>query len=109
MNIIAFETTRPNEQKQGLLLHSTPEFIRLPRPRERCPYCGLTRAALNELVLPTPRNSYKPPVKSFCLRQRGARTGIRLVSYDSLRAYIMKHVEPCLEEEVQGLEEEHQA
>jgi len=48
---------------------------------------------LNELILPTPRNDFKPPVRSFCLRQRGARTGIRLIDYLSLRTYILAHEE----------------
>jgi hypothetical protein len=70
-----------------------PETIRLPKTGELDPHFGLTRSALNELVLPTPRNSFKPPVKSFVLRQRGAKTGIRLVSYDSLRSYILARPE----------------
>lgn len=70
-----------------------PETIRLPPPGEHDPYFGLTRSALNELILPTPRNGNKPPVKSFCLRQKGARTGIRLVDFASLRDYIRAHAE----------------
>jgi len=68
-----------------------PEFIRLAKPGKLCPYTGLTRSAINELVLPTPRNNFKPPVKSFVLRQRGAKTGIRLICYDSLLEYILAH------------------
>ncbi|HEY5909184.1 MAG TPA: hypothetical protein VJA21_01125 [Verrucomicrobiae bacterium] len=70
-----------------------PEFLRLPKPGLLCPYTGLTRSAINELILPTPRNGNKPPVRSFCLRQRGAKTGIRLVDYDSISAYIRQHEE----------------
>ena len=70
-----------------------PEFIRLPKPGRLCPRTGLTRSALNELVLPTVRNEYRPPVKSFCLRQRGARKGIRLVDYASLRGYILANAQ----------------
>ena len=71
----------------------TPEFLRLPKPGLLCQHTGLTRSALNELILPTPRNDGKPPVRSFCLRQRGAKTGIRLVDYASLRNYIRAHEE----------------
>jgi hypothetical protein len=71
-----------------------PEFIRLPKPGLPCPFTGMGRSALNELILPTPRNDFKPPVRSFCIRQRGARTGIRLVDYKSLVGYIRAHVEP---------------
>ena len=70
-----------------------PEFIRLPPCGFRCPISGMSRGGLNELILPTPRNGYKPPVRSFCLRQRGAKTGIRLIDYQSLAAYIRAHVD----------------
>jgi len=65
-----------------------PETIRLPKTGELDPHFGLTRSAINELVLPTPRNNFKPPVKSFVLRQLGAKKGIRLVSFASLKAYV---------------------
>ena len=68
-----------------------PEFVRLPKPGELCPYTGMARSALNELVLPTPRNSQKPPVKSFVLRKRGAKTGIRLIEFQSLIEFIRQH------------------
>ena len=67
----------------------TPEFVRLPAPGSLEPHTGMARSALNELVLPTPRNDFKPPVRSFCLRKKGARTGIRLIDFASLRAYIL--------------------
>jgi len=70
-----------------------PEFLRLPPPGVRCPFTGLSRSALNELILPTELNGFKPPVRSFCIRRRGARTGIRLIDYASLKAYIHAHAE----------------
>jgi hypothetical protein len=70
-----------------------PEFLRLPPPGHLCAWTGLSRSAINELILGTPRNGFKPPVKSFCLRQKGAKTGIRIVSYSSLREYIRQHAE----------------
>jgi hypothetical protein len=48
---------------------------------------------LNELILPTELNGFKPPVRSFCLRKRGAKTGIRLVDYASLKAHIFANAE----------------
>jgi hypothetical protein len=51
----------------------------------------MARSALNELILPTEANEHKPPVKSFVLRKNGARTGIRLISWSSLKAYILDH------------------
>jgi hypothetical protein len=52
----------------------------------------MTRSALNELILPTIRNGNKPSVRSFVLRQKGAKTGIRLLDYGSLRNYILARV-----------------
>jgi hypothetical protein len=69
------------------------EFLRLPPVGTRCPVTGMSRAALNALILPTAANRNNPPVKSFCLRQPGARTGIRLISYQHLREYILAHAE----------------
>jgi hypothetical protein len=66
----------------------TPEWIRLPQPGMAEPHFGLKRSKLNELVLPSPVNSFKPPVKSVCLRNKGQRKGVRLISYDSLKGYL---------------------
>jgi hypothetical protein len=51
---------------------------------------------MNALILPTVGNGYTPPVKSFVLRKRGAKTGVRLISWDSLTAYIYAHEEKGL-------------
>ena len=68
-----------------------PEFVRLPRAGQRCPITGLSRSAMNVFVLPTVENRFRAPVRSFVLRRLGARTGIRLVDYQSLIAYIRGH------------------
>lgn len=65
-----------------------PEFIRLPKTGTLDPFTGLSRSKLNELVLPCPANDYKPPVKSVCLRQRGAVKGVRLIEFKSLMDYL---------------------
>ena len=70
------------------------EFMRLPQPGTRCPLTGLSRSYLNGLILPTEANGHKPPVRSCCLRQRGAKKGVRLISYDSLMAWLRSHLEP---------------
>ena len=44
-------------------------------------------------MLPTESNKHKPPVRSYVLRQKGAKTGVRLVSYESLRNFILAHEE----------------
>jgi len=89
------ETTAPVEiPPRAVTAPTAPEFLRLPKPGDLCPHTGLSRSTINDLILPTPRNNFKPPVRSFCLRQKGAKTGIRLVDFQSLRAYILKHAEP---------------
>jgi hypothetical protein len=65
-----------------------PEFIRLPRPGTLCPRTGLSRSKLNELVLPSAANGFKPPVRSISLRNRGQIKAVRLVVYDSLLEYL---------------------
>jgi hypothetical protein len=75
-------------------LNVPPEFMRLPRASQRDPVFGLSRSFINELILPCPENDHRPPVRSVVLRRRGARTGVRLVDIDSLRAYLNKNVEP---------------
>lgn len=65
-----------------------PRYIRLPKPGEKCPITGLSRAKLNELILPNERNNFAPPVASKSLRQKGAQRGIRLVLLESLMAYL---------------------
>jgi hypothetical protein len=65
-----------------------PEWIRLPRKGHFCPYCGLSRSSLNELILPTLGNGGKPPVHSVCVRQRNKLRGARLINFDSLMAFL---------------------
>jgi hypothetical protein len=67
-----------------------PEFLRLPKPYERCRFTGLSRPSLEELCIPSERNDFRPPVKSLLLRKRGAKRGIRLVNFDSLLDYLHK-------------------
>ena len=69
------------------------EFLRLPPVGQRCPVTGLSRAALNAWILPSAANGFKPPVKSFVIRQPGSKTGIRIISYPHLRAFILAHAD----------------
>jgi hypothetical protein len=69
-----------------------PIYIRLPRQMERCPWTGLSRGAINALVLPTKDNKWKPPVESRVLRRcKGQKSGIRLIVLKSLLAYIERN------------------
>ena len=65
-----------------------PEFVRLPKGGTRCPYTGLSRSKLNQLVLPCKENDFKPPVESKVLRSRGTIRGTRLIVFDSLINYL---------------------
>ncbi len=64
-----------------------PEWIRLPKEGKSCPYSGLSRSYLSNLLR-------SQEVKSKVLRHPGAIRGVRLVSYDSLMAYIRSTGEP---------------
>lgn len=80
-----------------------PEFMRLPKTRERDPIFGMARSTLNELIIPCPENDYRPPVRSVVLRKRGARTGVRLIDIESLRSYLNRNVEPAYQPETPTL------
>ena len=58
-----------------------PEWLRLPKPGALCPHSGLSRAVLFQLCKGN-------KLKSTVLRQQGASRGIRLISFDSLMAYL---------------------
>lgn len=63
--------------------HVVPEFVRLPKSGTRCPWTGLSRSAICELILPA-----RAPVKSVVLRRRGATRGVRLVLLSSLLRFL---------------------
>lgn len=65
-----------------------PLYIRLPKTGTRCPRTGLSRSALNSLILPTKGNGYDPPVASKVVRQQGKTRGIRLILWESLKAHL---------------------
>lgn len=76
-----------------------PEFIRLPKPGQLCPWTGLSRSKMNELILPCPANGGKPPVKSVSLRKKGSLRGTRLVFYESLISYLKNKLNESNENE----------
>jgi len=57
---------------------SKPEYLRVP---DAVRIFAICRSSLYELI-------GEGRIKSVCLRKRGAIRGIRLISYDSLLAYI---------------------
>jgi hypothetical protein len=66
-----------------------PEWIRLPKPGSLCPWTGLSRTKLWELIA----NGH---VRSVCLRKSGAKKGARLVHLASL----LSHLESLASEQV---------
>ena len=79
-----------------------PEWIRLPRAGERCPYSNLSRSTLNNLILPCKANKNCPPVKSSVVRQKGATRGVRLIHRASLMAYIEAGKETAFGQDAKG-------
>jgi hypothetical protein len=73
-----------------------PRFIRLPKTGERCPWTGLSRSKMNQLILPCSRNNYLPPVESCSLKPAGAARGARLVLFESLMDYLEQKTEKAL-------------
>jgi hypothetical protein len=66
-----------------------PIWIRVPAPGRRCYWTGLSKNALNELILPRRSNGGHPPVKSILLTLSGKRgRGVRLVSLKSLLSFL---------------------
>jgi hypothetical protein len=66
-----------------------PEWLQLPKSGKRCPVTGLSRSALNALILPCAANGWKPPVLSKSLKaSKWAKRGIRLYNIASALAWI---------------------
>lgn len=81
-----------------------PEWIRLPRAGQREVYSSLSRAKLNQLILPTAGCPY-PPVRSISLRQPHQSRGVRLIHLPSLLGYLSsleKHSDNLLGRGTQG-------
>jgi hypothetical protein len=68
--------------------YQPPVYIRLPTWGVRDPYFGLTRTALDQLTRAQPFNNFRPPVKSKILKMAGAKSGIKLIDFASLKAYL---------------------
>jgi hypothetical protein len=58
-----------------------PEWIRLPREGSTCPFSGLSRSYLADLVR-------RREVPSKALRRPGTVRGVRLICYEGLMSYI---------------------
>jgi hypothetical protein len=65
-----------------------PEFVPLPPVGSLEPNSGLKRGKLNQLILPTAENDWRPPVRSISLRPRNCIRGKRLIHLPSLLVYL---------------------
>ena len=65
----------------NILAHIRPEWIRLPKEGSTCPFSGLSRSYLADLVR-------RREVPSKALRRPGAVRGVRLICYAGLMDYI---------------------
>ncbi len=77
------EPDNPTPECEGQDPTDLAEWIRLPAPGGRCPRTGLSRGSLNDLVFADP-----PNVRSVVLKKPGAKRGVRLIHWPSLRAYL---------------------
>ena len=82
-----------NPGSPGGLTPITPYYLRLPQAGFHCPWTGLSRSKLNQLILPCAENSHAPPVKSLCLKKRGALRGTRLIVFESLMDHLEQQAE----------------
>lgn len=72
------------------VLGRVPPLIRLPRPKQRCPYSSLSRSGFYEIVAPCRRNNFKPPVPGNYLKSNPrAQRGIWLVSSERLFRFLL--------------------
>lgn len=60
-----------------------PEFLRLPKSGTLCPWTGLSRSKMWQVI-----QSSNGKIKTVCLRRKGAVKGARLIHFDSLMNYL---------------------
>ncbi len=68
-----------------------PDYTRVPPVGGRCPITGLSRSTMLKFIYPCAENGHKPPVRSIALKKKGAFRGTRLISVESLIAFIESH------------------
>jgi hypothetical protein len=65
----------------SVLTAHQPEFIRVPKPGQRCPITSLGRSVIYDLIA-------REKIKSITLRQKGKIRGCRLIIVESLLGYL---------------------
>jgi len=66
------------------------EYIRLPKPGERCPLTGLSRTSLVEVIDERDPESGEPFVLQYTKKRHGKQRGIRMINRASLLAHLEK-------------------
>ena len=89
---------KQNNPPGGVTIVGAPPFLRLPKPKERCPYSQLSRTTLAEICVPTAANNFRPPVRALCIKTtarkkggkpaRAKKRGIYLIPTAKLFAYL---------------------
>ena len=87
------------EHQLERLLERVPSILRLPAPKARCPYTGLSRTAMVELVAPTKRNGGQPPVKAIYRKaNRYAQRGTWLIPSENLFRVLLTQAESSIKD-----------
>ena len=82
------ESIEPSPTDEPEHVPGEPLYICLPPQGQQCPHSGLTRSKLNELVLRTRSNNFRPLVGSLNSCSPGKERGVRLVIWAGLKAYL---------------------
>jgi hypothetical protein len=85
-------TSNPNgsEQSRFPFQFRLPKPSRKGQPGEVDPWFSGNRSFWNERVLATPRNSFRPEVKSIVVKQHGKRRGCRFILFESAKLFFDK-------------------
>jgi hypothetical protein len=66
------------------------EFLRIPSRGEKCPITGLSRTSVEEIVVPSKKNNFNPPVRARLRRKPGKLRGIWLIPRQEYIRYFNK-------------------
>ena len=75
--------TTPATTSPARGVNQLPRYIRLPTPKARCAWTGLSRGTLNDLIL-----GPGAPAQSVVVRREGASRGVRLIELRSLLEHL---------------------
>ena len=96
----------PTDNGAQLTFRNAPITFRLPPPGQVDPFWQRNRSGWNEIILPTPANGFRPPVKSIVERKPGNAKGRRFIVFESARRYF-EHLLVETERETEELARQH--